>query len=352
MKRIVGSGLAAIGILLLFQSFALAEPQVVTCEGKYVMGDLDTKQNAKMLALMEAKRLALEKAGTYVESTSEVKEFQLTKDQINSLAAGIMSVEVLKEDWKTSGENMMIVIQIRATVNTANLKERIDALKDEDQGGEELKSVQSQLATLQKELADLKAKQTEAAPGKEQAVAKEAIKEKHDDIMKEMTALDFMETANAAMMNQRWSEANESYGKALAINPKLTGAYRGQAVALGRMGRTQEADAKMDEALKTGTPTARDYAVKAMILKNQQQYGPALQYINKAIQMQPRVPRFYLQRGDIQLAMHKPKAAFNDYSQACRMGNKIGCEKAKSLKQKMQQQERPRDGRKTPMRRY
>jgi len=351
MKRFIKAAIAAVGILLMFHPFALAESQVVTCEGKYVMGDLDTRQNAKMLALMEAKRLALEKAGTYVESASEVKEFQLTKDQINSLAAGIMSVEVLKEDWKASGESMMIVIQIRATVNTANLKERIEALKDEDRGGEEIKSVQSQLAALQKELADLKAKQVETAASKDQKIAKEAVKEKHDEIMNEMTALDFMETANAAMMNQRWSEANNAYDRAIKLNPKLTDAYRGQAVALGRMGRTQEASAKMDAALKTGAPTARDYAVKAMILKNHRQYGSSLQYISRAIHMQPRVPRFYLQRADTHLAMHNPRAAFDDYSHACRMGNKIGCDRAKFLKQKMQQ-ERPKDGRRTPVRRF
>src|SRR3989304_218358 len=84
-----------------------AEPTVVTAEGKYVMGDLDSKKDARMLALMEAKRIALEKAGTYVESSTEVKNFSLTKDQINALAAGIMSVDILKEDWKMSGENLV-----------------------------------------------------------------------------------------------------------------------------------------------------------------------------------------------------------------------------------------------------
>jgi len=106
----------------------------------------------------------------------------------------------------------------------------------------------------------------------------------------------------------------------------------------------------MDAAMETGKPTARDYAVKAMILKNQRQYGSSLQYISRAIHMQPRVPRYFLQRGDTHLAMHNPRAAFDDYSHACRMGNKIGCDRAKSLRQKVQK-ERPGDGRRSPVRR-
>jgi tetratricopeptide (TPR) repeat protein len=338
MKTFIKSGFAAIGIILLFYSFALAQSQVIESEGKHVMGDLDNKKDARTLALIEAKRMALEKAGTYVESTSEVKEFQLTKDQINSLAAGIMSVEVLKEDWKMSGESMMVVILIRATVDTVNLKERIATLKDEDRAGEDFKSVQSQLAVLQKELADLKAKQVEVASGKDQAAAKEAFKEKHDDIMKEVTALDFMETANAAMMNQRWSDANDAYDRALKINPKLMGAYRGQAIALQRTGKPQQAEERMNIVLKSRTPSAGDYVVKAMLLKNQGDFQSSLDYINRAIRMQPKVPRYFLQRGDIHLAMNQPRQAFEDFNHACRLGNKIGCDRAKHVRQKMQQE--------------
>ncbi|PKN69117.1 MAG: hypothetical protein CVU54_11430 [Deltaproteobacteria bacterium HGW-Deltaproteobacteria-12] len=62
-------GIVAVLILLsVFCATAFAEKKVVTAEGKYVMGDLDSKQNAKALALMEAKRISLEKAGTYIES--------------------------------------------------------------------------------------------------------------------------------------------------------------------------------------------------------------------------------------------------------------------------------------------
>ena len=43
---------------------AFAEQKIVVTEGKYVMGDLDSKKETKALALIDAKRLALEQAVT------------------------------------------------------------------------------------------------------------------------------------------------------------------------------------------------------------------------------------------------------------------------------------------------
>ena len=46
------------------------------------MGDNDTRADAKRLALLDAKRLALEQAGTYIEGISEVKNLDLAKEEI------------------------------------------------------------------------------------------------------------------------------------------------------------------------------------------------------------------------------------------------------------------------------
>jgi hypothetical protein len=166
-----------IRLFILFLVFSLsgvtafAETSTIISEGKYVMGDLDTKKDAKTQALIEAKRMAMEKAGTYLESFTEVRDFKLSKDQIQIIAAGIMSVEVLNEDWKMSGENMMLTIKIRATVDTSNLKDRISRMREGD-STESFKEVQSQLAALQKELAELKKqaqKQAESSGTKKSA---------------------------------------------------------------------------------------------------------------------------------------------------------------------------------------
>lgn len=85
---------------------------------------------------MEAKRLALEEAGTYLESLSEVSNCELTRDGISSPAAGAMSVGILREEWKMSGESLMVTVLIRVTVGASNLEERISVLKEDREGVE------------------------------------------------------------------------------------------------------------------------------------------------------------------------------------------------------------------------
>ena len=60
---------AAVAVLIgcsLIAFPAGAELRVVHATGEYSMGDNDTRTDAKRLALLDAKRLALERAGTYI----------------------------------------------------------------------------------------------------------------------------------------------------------------------------------------------------------------------------------------------------------------------------------------------
>jgi uncharacterized small protein (DUF1192 family) len=64
-----------------------------------------------------------------------------------------------------SGENMVVTIQVLATIDTSNLKDKISKMR-ESEGTENYKEIQSQLAALQKELSALKAeRQKETASG-------------------------------------------------------------------------------------------------------------------------------------------------------------------------------------------
>ena len=73
--------LLSIIILFSLADKTFAEVKVITSTGKFVMGDKDSKSDAKSIALINAKRAALEEAGTYLSSLSEVKNFEMTKDE-------------------------------------------------------------------------------------------------------------------------------------------------------------------------------------------------------------------------------------------------------------------------------
>ena len=76
----------------------------IEASGRYQLGDNDSKLDGHRLALMEAKRNALEKAGTYVESITEVKDYQLTRDDIRTYTAGIVEInETSEPKWEMIG---------------------------------------------------------------------------------------------------------------------------------------------------------------------------------------------------------------------------------------------------------
>lgn len=306
-----------------------AEPTVVTAEGKHVMGDLDSKKDARMLALMEAKRIALEKAGTYVESVSEVKNFRLTKDQINTLAAGVMSVDILKEEWKLSGENMVATILIRAQIDTTNIRGRITAMHDEEKNVDDSGEIRKQLAALQKELTELKSAQTAQSGAK---TAAPQTKEKHDEIIKTMSALDSLEDGNRALEAGQWQRALTAFNAALALNPSLADAYAGQAIVLHQTDRVEEARGKIDRALKLAPRAARNHAILAVILKKQGKNEQALTSLNRAIELQPRNPKFYMLRGSVFASLRRREAAREDLTRACNLGSAGACERIKRFK--------------------
>jgi tetratricopeptide (TPR) repeat protein len=299
------------------------------------MGDLDSKKDAKALALIEAKRLALEQAGTYIASSTEVRNFQLSKDQINTLASGIISVEVLKEDWKLSGENMVVTIQIRATIDTSNLKDKISRMQ-EGEGTENYKEIQNQLAVLQKELSELKAqRQKEAAAGAKEPPTKE-LQEKHEDIVKRMSALEYVEKGNGALATQRWKDALDAFDRAVAVNAVMVDAYAGKSFALYMLRRPEEALASADKGLEIDPLSPRNLGVKALILKDRpDQVDVALGLINKALHIAPGSQRLYRIRGEVYIKMKRPRLAHADFATACKLGAQEACRSAEMLRDRV-----------------
>src|SRR5271157_2183273 len=92
---------ASIALAFFFSMGNLTFAEVVTFEEKYTYqaSEYDSKVSCRALALEQVKRLLLEKLGTYLESETEVKNFQLTKDQIIVLTAGIVMAEIIDEKW-------------------------------------------------------------------------------------------------------------------------------------------------------------------------------------------------------------------------------------------------------------
>ena len=82
--------------LIAMPSSSVAETKTIFVDHKYVMGDNDSKNDARRMCFLEAKRKVLEKAGTYIESHTQVSNYRLTKDEISAYSAALLKVDTVK----------------------------------------------------------------------------------------------------------------------------------------------------------------------------------------------------------------------------------------------------------------
>jgi len=142
--------------MVLFPVFVFAKTYDVTSKGEYVMGDNDTKIEARRLALEQAKRLAVEQIGTYLESETVVKNCQLEKDEIRSYASAILKVKVINENINLlSDKTTVFTINILANVDTSMLEHKISELKSDKQRNQQLLQLQIENKKLLKDIEDI-----------------------------------------------------------------------------------------------------------------------------------------------------------------------------------------------------
>lgn len=83
---------------LILPTGAFAEVQTITATHTYILGDNDSRNDARQLCFLQAKQTVLEQAESFIQSQSVVNNFEFTKDQMTSYSAAVLTVEIVKED--------------------------------------------------------------------------------------------------------------------------------------------------------------------------------------------------------------------------------------------------------------
>ncbi len=119
--------LTVLSMLCLFSSpLYAAQSTIVEAEGSACMGDDKSRRQTEQAALLDAKRQAVEHAGTYIKSESEVKNFVLEKDLLAAYAnAEVKIVKELAKEWHkdlNSGDCLKLRIQAEVIPDTLDLE--------------------------------------------------------------------------------------------------------------------------------------------------------------------------------------------------------------------------------------
>ncbi|GKS64833.1 hypothetical protein YTPLAS72_21370 [Nitrospira sp.] len=162
--------------LLASVSLAHADTKALTAEATYIMGDGETPSFAEAMALQKAKQTALEEAGTYVQSYTRSVNQDLTKDEIQTLAGGVVQVEILEKNRTLVGDGLRVYMKIRATVTTDKVDELVARIKGKDVA-QEYANLKVEYMRLSNELEAWKQQATKTTQGSDHDRALDRIRE-------------------------------------------------------------------------------------------------------------------------------------------------------------------------------
>ncbi len=130
---------------------AWAAVKTIEAEYAYALGDNDSKVDARRIATQEAQRKALEQAGTFVASLTEVKEYRLTKDEVTTYTAGIVETNVVSSEDRGSAQHPEVAVRVSCRIDTDVLIRQIDRYQENEELRDQLEDMAKQQETLRKE---------------------------------------------------------------------------------------------------------------------------------------------------------------------------------------------------------
>ena len=126
--------------------------RVVTGSGEYRMGDHDTRMDATRMAIEAAKRQALEQVATYLESVTEVKNLDVTRDEIRTYTAGVVTVLDQQTSTRLEDDGVVIRVDLTAQVDQEEVILAINALRENESAAYELASLRTETEQLRQRL--------------------------------------------------------------------------------------------------------------------------------------------------------------------------------------------------------
>ncbi|MBI5966717.1 MAG: tetratricopeptide repeat protein [Deltaproteobacteria bacterium] len=266
--------------------FALAGLVTFQKEYTYQASEADSKLSCRTIFLEQVKRLLLEELGAYLESETEVKNLQLTKDQITVLTAGIVRAEIIDERW----DGKKYYLKAKITADPRDVAKSIEKLRQDRQKMKELEETRKKAAEALKEVEKLKKELEKAKAGK-------AEQEQYKNAVNRLSARDWFEKGIALYFVGTPQEIMEAFTRAIELNPKDAMAYYNRCVSYGKLGDYRQA--------------IRDY--------------------NRAIELNPKYASAFYNRGKAYADLGDSRQAIRDLKTAARMGSKAAQDALRSI---------------------
>jgi tetratricopeptide (TPR) repeat protein len=263
-----------------------AETKEIVSEGTYVMGDGETPLVAESRAVEQAKRNAVEQAGTYVKSYSQVKHFQIEKDEIEVLASGLLEISILDKKRTMEANAIKFWVKIRAVVTPDKIDMTMERIR-ENGLAQEFAEIKAAYEKSQAELAKLKGQlaATKADRQQQEIIARITVQEK--DFQSRLLYADAMRDFSAGRLN----EAIEKLMRSISYNPAFAEAYLLRGFVHMKQGKHDKAIPDLDRVIALKPDIVRAYAGRGICYSIKNRHKAAITDLTKALQLNPGFPQ-------------------------------------------------------------
>jgi len=306
--RLIGSVTLTTALFLhnFYIGYATAEIRTIVSIGEYRMGDNDTRADAKRLALLDAKRLALEQAGVYIEGITEVKSLDLAKEEIRAYTAGIVEVIEQKTHTEMDGESTVVHVDVTAKIDTDVVTRQVDALRKNESIKTELIRLRAEGVQLQQEI-DTKTRELAALRSTAEV---ETVTQQRQVLIVQATASDLLKKAETALLDFRSSRAHALIKKEPPYDKPTV-----DALARAR-GYTEQALALNPLNVRTKETMAEVLSLEGNALDYQGELEQAISKFRLAINLRPNYGWYHselasvlLRTGAIESALEEARTA-------------------------------------------
>ncbi|MBZ0157794.1 MAG: tetratricopeptide repeat protein [Alphaproteobacteria bacterium] len=315
MKTVLGTAGILVVLAALFPLSALAEVKTFEAEGSYTLGENDSRAEARRIAVLEAKRKALEAATAYVENLSEVKNMPLSRDEVKAYTAGLVEAEVVSEETRGTSQRPEVHARARARIDTGLLAEQIRRLRESEEAREQLQAALKEGEELKRDrerlLSDL---------------SREKDKVRIDDIRKKLDSVLSREEANEEMKKvwktlakaglagfekelsrvspKELDEAAEVLERIVRNDPDAARAHRLLAHIYFMTGDKLRAERELRESIRIDPDNPLSHIRLGQMLRNSGRFAEAVRELRIAQRLRPGEPRILFHLGITHKAAH------------------------------------------------
>lgn len=373
------SVVATLLMLVVLATDSHAALRSIEKEYTYLASEADSKLSSRIVALEQVKRLILEEIGTFILSETEVKNSQLTKDQIVTYTAGVVATVIVDERW--DGRNYFV--KARLSVDPQDVAKSVEQLRRDKEKNSELELLRAEKTAALQEIEQLRLemqKLKSSPPATSRAYLKAINK---------IEAADLIEKAANLRNDEKWAEAAEYYSRAIKVapgiarfyasrgwmyyklkkysealrdfdrtieldpqypygyhnkgyvyvdygdwktalglfrksvevSPGFARGYNGIGYAAFRMGEQKDSKKALDRAIELDPNFSRSFVNRGNYFLQRKEYLKALEDVNRGIELEPTFGRGYFFRAKVYEAVGEKEKAKDDYREAARLGD-------------------------------